>query len=81
MRKLDRQVVAIDHRVLSWLPHQPVGIVGDELIGRRHRQHDDGVRDLVATPGAADLLPEAGARAGEAALDHDLQRADIDAQL
>jgi hypothetical protein len=79
--ELDRQVARVQHRALGRLSHEPVGIVGDELIRRRHRQDHDGVRELVAPARSPHLLPEAGPRPRKAALHHHLQAPDVDAEL
>jgi hypothetical protein len=81
VRQLNGQIVGIDHRALSRLAHQPIRMVGDELIGGRYRQNQDGVREFATTSGAAHLLPKTGARARKTALHNHLQLPDVDAQL
>ena len=81
MRQLNRQIVAIDHGVLRGLARQPIRVLRDVLVRRRHRQEHNRVRHFSATPRTADLLPKACARPRKAALDDHFQRADVDAQL
>ena len=79
VRQLNRQVVRIHHRPLGRLPHQPIRVVGNELIRGRYCQQQDGVRRFLPTARAAHLLPETGPRAREPALYHHLQLPDVDA--
>ena len=77
----DVQVVGVDAGLLGRVLEEELRVVDHVLVHRRGRRDEDRDRDVLAPPGAPDLLPRGGDRAGIAGEDGDVEPADVDAEL